>query len=35
MKKEQNLQEPQEQALNIPVISKRFYYDDKRIIRKV
>jgi hypothetical protein len=24
MKKEQNLQEPQKQALNIPVVSKRF-----------
>lgn len=26
MKKEQNLQEPQEQVLNIPVVSKRKYW---------
>ncbi|MFZ4800221.1 MAG: hypothetical protein ACOYMA_22215 [Bacteroidia bacterium] len=26
MKKEQNLQEPQKQALNIPVVSKRKYW---------
>lgn len=28
MKKEQNLQEPQEQALNIPVVSKRLFLCD-------
>ena len=28
MKKKQNLQEPQEQALNIPVVSKRLFLCD-------
>ena len=28
MKKEQNLQEPQKQALNIPVVSKRLFLCD-------